>query len=49
MLTGGAMLVRDCYYVKRFIPDRPHPVIVCFPMVDAKVAALHTKGVLYRP
>ena len=48
-LTGGAVLVCDCYCVGRFSPDRPSPVIVHFPMADAKVAVLLAKGVLYRP
>ena len=49
VLTGRAMPVRDCYRVRRFSPNQPRPVIVCFLMADAKVAILCAKGVLYRP
>ena len=48
-LTSGAVPVHDCYCVKRFSPDRPRPVTVCFPMVDAKVVVLCIKGLLYSP
>ena len=48
-LTGVALLVRDCYCVRRFSPNRPYPVIVYFPTVDTKVLVLCAKGVPYRP
>lgn len=48
-LTGGPTPVQDCYRVGRFSPARPHPVIIHFHSVDAKVTVLHAKGVLYRP
>ena len=49
VLTGGAVPVYDCYRVRRFSPNQPRPVIVRFPMADAKLAILCAKGVLYGP